>query len=104
MLIILDNYIIYELNETMQKVIKNDIPAEIFQDDMARRLRCALENKYDACFDRLKKEWDPKLAERGIESIPTNKDKYAELVFSQPDYKSRSQRQDPIYEGENNGN
>ena len=93
MKIILDEFIIWELNDAMQNVIKNDIPSEIFFDDMARRLRWAIESKYDACFQRLKNEWDPKLANRGIETIPTNKDKYAELVFSQPDYKNRSQRE-----------
>jgi hypothetical protein len=92
MKIILDNYLIWELNDTMQNVIKNDIPSEIFFDDMARRLRWVIESKYDACFQRLKDEWDPKLAARGIETIPTDKDKYAELVFSQPDYKNRSNR------------
>jgi hypothetical protein len=93
MKIILDEYLIWELNPIMQKVIQNDIKSEIFYDDMARRLRWVIESKYEACFKRLKEEWDPKLAQRGIESIPTNNDKYAELVFSQPDYKSRSERE-----------
>jgi hypothetical protein len=37
-------------------------------------------------------EWEPKLAARGVESIPTNKDAFAALVFSQPDYLDRKAR------------
>jgi hypothetical protein len=92
MKIILDEFLIWEVSPTMQKVIQNDIRSDIFQDDMARRLRWVIESKYEACFKRLKEEWDPKLAVRGIESIPTNPEKYAELVFSQTDYKNRSER------------
>ena len=99
MKIILDEFLIWELSPIMQKVIQNDIKSEIFQDDMARRLRWAIESKYEACFKRLKDEWDSKLETRGIDSIPTNKDKYAELVFSQHDYKNRSEKENNVNSG-----
>jgi len=53
--------------------------------------------KYDACLGRLKKEWTPKLLSRGIE-IPTDRDVFAGLVFSQPDYKDRQQRDKELME------
>ena len=87
-----DNVEIFELIETQKKVIKNEIPEDIFEDDMKRRLEYILKHKYERCFDRLKKEWEPKLAAKGVESIPTNKDVFAELVFSQEEYKSRKAR------------
>ena len=35
--------------------------------------------------------WEPKLAKK-MSSLPTDKNEFAELVFAQPDYKNRSQR------------
>jgi hypothetical protein len=83
---------VLELNETQKKVIKNDILDEIFQQDMERRVHYILTHKYERCFDRLKKEWEPKLRAR-LPSIPTDPDALAELIFAQPDYKNRSQRE-----------
>lgn len=80
-----------EISDTQKRVIQNDIHSEIFEDDMKRRLEYIIMHKYERCFERLKAEWEPKLAQR-FESVPTNKDAFAELVFSQPDYKNRSQR------------
>jgi len=82
---------ILHLSETQKKVIMNDIPEEIFQEDMERRLCYILEHKYHRCLERLKAEWKERLEER-VSAIPTNPDALAELIFSQPDYKNRSQR------------
>lgn len=88
-----DNKEVLILSETQKKVIQNDIPSEIFQEDMERRVHWVLTHKYEQCFERFKKEWEPKLKERGIEMIPTSEEKFAELVFSQDDYKDRSLRE-----------
>lgn len=92
---------LFTLTETQKKVIQNDIPLEVFDQDMKRRLKWVLfDEKYRKCFDRLKKEWcDPdetgqcKLAKLGVKSIPTDPDALAELIFSQSIYKNRSQRE-----------
>lgn len=86
-----DGKLVLELNETKKKVIKNDILEDIFQQDMERRVNWVLSHKYERCFDRLKKAWEPKLKQR-LSSLPTDPDALAELIFSQPDYQSRSQR------------
>lgn len=84
---------LFTLTELQKNVIKNDIPSEVFDDDMKRRLQWVLiDEKYEKCFARLKLEWEPKLIARGVQSLPTDKDAFAQLVFSQPDYKNRSQR------------
>lgn len=93
MKISVDGTHLFTLTEVQKKVIKNDIHENIFDDDMKRRLQYILTHKYERCFERLKKEWDPKLAQKGVAMIPTNPDAYAELVFSQPEYKNRSQRE-----------
>lgn len=86
---------IFTLTETQKKVIQNDIPSEIFDEDMKRRIRWViLDEKYKKCFERLKKEWEPRLKANGVTSIPLDEEAFAELVFSQPNYKSRSQRGD----------
>lgn len=83
---------LYTLSETKKNVIKNDINADIFDEDMKRRLQYILMHKYERCFARLKAEWDKKLPILGVESIPTDPDAYAELVFALPSYKDRKTR------------
>ena len=92
MKISVDDIPLFTLSETQKKVIQNDIVSSEFEEDMKRRLHYILNHKYERCFERLKKEWEPKLRERGVEMIPTNPDALAQLIFSQPDYKNRSQR------------
>lgn len=92
---------IFELSETQKKVIQNDIPSEIFEEDIKRRLRWVImDEKYQKCFKRLKDEWTSpdadgmsKLERNGVSSIPTNTDALAELIFAQPNYKNRSTRE-----------
>ena len=93
MKISVDDQELFSLSETQKKVIMNDIPEEIFENDMKRRLHYILTHKYEECFKRLKNEWEPKLKDAGIEMIPTNPETFAELVFSRPEYKNRSQRE-----------
>lgn len=83
---------LFTLTETQKRVIKNDINADEFDADMQRRLQYILLHKYERCFERLKKEWDIKLAKNGVSMIPTDPDVYAQLVFSQPDYRDRKAR------------
>jgi len=92
MKISIDDQELFTISETQKKVIKNDIQEEIFDEDMKRRIKYIIMHKYEQCFDRLKKEWEPKLAQV-MSSIPTNADELAELIFSQPDYKNRSKRE-----------
>jgi len=87
-----DNKDLFELTEIQKKVLKNDIKSEVFEEDIKRRIFYIINYKYDQCFKRLKAEWEPKLAAKGIESLPTNKDSFAELVFAQSEYKDRSNR------------
>lgn len=80
------------LTDTQKSVIKNDIHADHFDEDMERRVNWVLIHKYEQCFKRLKEEWDQKLAVNGVAMIPTDPEAYAQLVFSQPNYKDRKAR------------
>ena len=93
MKISVDDKDLFTLSETQKRVIKNDIHEDEFEDDMKRRLQYILMHKYDRCFERLKKEWEPKLAASGARSIPTDKDEFAQLVFAHPEYKDRKNRE-----------
>lgn len=88
---------LFTLSETQKKVIENEIPSEVFDEDMKRRLNYILMHKYERCFERLKCEWDGRLPTLGVSMIPTNRDAYAELVFSRPEYKNRSQRDADLF-------
>ena len=92
MKISVDGKDILELSETQKKVIMHDIPEEIFEEDMCRRLCYILQHKHDQCLDRLKKEWLPKLKENGVKLMPTDDQELAELIFAQPNYVNRSAR------------
>jgi len=92
MKISVDDKELFTLSETQKKVIKNDINADIFEDDMKRRLNWVLNHKYERCFARLKAEWDKKLPGLGVSSIPTDPDAYAEMIFALPQYSDRKAR------------
>lgn len=87
-----DDVELFTLSETKKDVMRNDIQSEILDDDLKRRLQYIVTHKYEQCFLRLKKEWEPKLAALGAKSIPTDPDEFAQLVFSSPGYKNRSRR------------
>ena len=93
MKISVDNVDLFALSETQKKVIKNDIHEDEFDEDMKRRLKYILMHKYEKCLERLKLEWIPKLKEANIPSIPLDDDLFAQLVFSQSDYKGKKQRE-----------
>ena len=92
MKISIDGQEVFSLSETQKSVIKSAIPYDIFEADMKRRLEWVLTHKYEQCFERLKKEWEPKLKER-YQMLPSGDDAIAQLICSQPDYKDGKAKQ-----------
>jgi hypothetical protein len=89
-----DEQEIFELAEWEKKVIQHDIPTEIFEDDMKRRLQYILKHKAEQCFERFQKEWLEKLRkDPSVETIPTSKEAFVNLVTERSDYKNRSARE-----------
>lgn len=80
------------LTEIELKILKNDINEDVFEKDIEYRVKWVIEQKCEQCIKRLREEWIQKLKERGIKSVPTDNLEFAELVFSQYDYKDRSAR------------
>ena len=83
---------LFSFSEVQKKVIANDIESEKLESDIKKRLKYVLINRYERCFDKLKKEWEPKFMAKGIESLPIDKDAFAALVFSDEDYKDKATR------------
>lgn len=83
---------LFTLNEIQKKVIMDYLPASIFEDDMKRRLNWVLIHLYEQAFIQFKQRNEPLLLANKIESMPTDPDKFAELVFSQPNYQDRAAR------------
>ena len=92
MKISVDDQEFFTLSETQKKVIMNDINSTLFDEDMKRRLKYILCHKYEQCLKRLKEEWESKLKANGVKYIPLDEDEFAQLVFSQPNYKDRETR------------
>jgi hypothetical protein len=93
MKIFVDTQQILEISDIKKQVLLNELHDHEFEGDMHRRIRYIIVHKYDECFKALKKEWDEKLSLNGVKMVPTDPDEYAALVFSQPDYKNRTQRE-----------
>lgn len=83
---------LFTLSETQKDVLQHFIPSALLDEDLKRRLNWVLDHKYQRAFVQLKAEWDPKLVENGVQSIPTDRDLYAQLVFEQTNYKDRDAR------------
>jgi hypothetical protein len=93
MKIYLNDFEVLTLTQAQLDVIANDIPVTELEEDIKRRLGWVIGKKYDACFKRLQDEWMPKLIANGVTSIPTDKDAFANLVFEQPGYRDRAERE-----------
>lgn len=92
MKISVDDVELFTLSETQKQIIQNNVNADIFEDDMKRRLQWVLMHKYEECFAELKNEWDSKLITNGVTSVPTDPEAYAQVVFDQPNYLDKKAR------------
>lgn len=84
---------LFTISATQEKVIKDYINSDIYENDMKRRITWVINEIHKEAFKRLRDTWEPKLIANGVTSIPTDKDALAQLIFSQPDYKDRSARE-----------
>ena len=80
-----------------QESMQQDRTAEEYvmleEKTLGDRMAWVLKHKYERCLARLKLVWMPKLLERGIDEVPADDEALAELIFSQADYKNRSERE-----------
>lgn len=87
----LDNEVILEIDQHMLDLLAYDLSN--VNDEIKRRLHWVITHKADQCYERLEKEWLPKLRSNpNIVSIPKSRIDFVNLVKSQQDYKNREQR------------
>lgn len=83
---------LFTLTDTQKKVLAHDIPLDNLESDLKRRINWVIMHKYEQVFKSFREEWDPKLKDNGVVSIPLDEEQYAQLVFSQPNYQDRVAR------------
>jgi len=98
MKIYIDDHLIYEFTDTEYKVLLSNMLKEEFIDEISRRIRWVLRQKYDNSIEELKKKWLPILKKEGKEFIPLDDEKFAAMIFAREDYKSRSDIDKPVPE------
>ena len=87
-----DDVSVFTLSTVQKNVLQDEISSVIFDDDMKRRLEWVLTHKYEQCYKKLRAKWEPILIADGAESLPTDPDAFATLVFAHDDYKDRATR------------
>ena len=86
-----DNQELFRVKPTLRKMITQYL-CNSDVEFCKNQLKFILQHKYERCMARLRHEWEQRLAKKGMKSFPLDNDQFAELVFSQPEYKNRSQR------------
>lgn len=92
MKILIDDKVVLELSATQLNVFRDEIPDEQLQEELEFRIHHAIMDKYAGVYKRMEAYWVPQLKEAGVKYIPLDSAEFAELVFAQPGYTSRSQR------------
>jgi len=82
---------LFTISENKRRVICDYLHEDIFEEDMKRRVKWVIDEIYNAAARQLISTWSEKISGR-VENIPSDNEKYCDLIISQPDYKSRKQR------------
>lgn len=94
---------VLELNETQKKVILNDIPLEVFEDDMCRRCKYWLESPCEKLATKKEKEIRYQLKSLNLSSLPSSAlDRAAQLAELTPPKQGLDDIQNPLPVGVGN--
>lgn len=91
MKVMLDDEVLYEIDDRMIALIAHDVEDPIAH--IKHLLRYFVQHKCDQCFQRMEKEYIDVLRNDDIvKSIPKSRTEFVDLVTSRKDYKNRKQR------------
>lgn len=93
MQISIDNQNLISISDEQKAIMRFCYPTDKIDDLIKDRVSWIVNELCTQTFNLMKKEWEPKLIARGVESLPADKIAFSQLVFSQPDYKDRAQRE-----------
>lgn len=92
MKVYLDQEEIFEIDSNMIKLLEHEILNVL--PDIKRRLKWVIDQRCDDVYKKLKLEYIEKSMQNpDVESIPADKNRLLDLIFSDPGYKNRSQRE-----------
>ena len=89
----IDDDIALNISDLQQKIAEYDIPC--FKDWILNGWLAHIESRVEHSFHKMETDWKERLVERH-EFAPTAMDAKAALIFSQPDYMSRTDREEKI--------
>lgn len=89
MKILVDEDVVCVLNETQEKVMKQYIETDSLKEDVKRRVHYIIMHKHAKCMERMRDEWTPKLKKNGVRALPIDDDEFAQLVFTQHNFKGK---------------
>jgi hypothetical protein len=87
-----DDVVVLELSAIQLQILQSEINEDLLTADIQRRAAWVISHKLEQTFASLKKEWEPKLIAAGATSLPVSAEDFAAMVFSQPTYQSRKQK------------
>jgi len=93
----LDDEILYEIDETMLKLLAHDLIDPIAE--IKRRLHWIIDHKCERCYERMEQEYKQILInDPTVTAFPKDRASMVDLITNRADYKTRAQR-----EAESNG-
>lgn len=88
----IDNEVIFTCSDIEEQIVKDSVVC--YKEWIKRGWVNELKEKIESSMKRLDEVWlaGGKLADNGVESIPTARDARAALIFEQPNYQDRATR------------
>lgn len=95
MKIYLEKDFVYEIKDRDLKILLNDIHDRDLSHHIKHLVRHIIESKVNNCKKRMLREWASKLKSKNVD-IPSDENEFIDYILDHPDYKKRSQKQNPL--------
>ena len=92
MVIKVDDVELMTVTAHQKNVLEYVMPAAAVEDFLKERLQWIATEKLSCRYKGLRNYWEPILIAEEVESLPTDPDAFATLVFAHDDYKDRATR------------
>lgn len=87
----------FDISITKKQILKSCVAKNFCCIEWSKQqLKWILQHKYERCMESLRMEWEPKLISQGMTQFPIDDNTFSEIVFKNPQYKNRSQRESSI--------
>ena len=93
--IYLDKELVYKIDDKSLKILLHDIHERDLSHHIKHLVKHIIESKVNNCKKRMLREWAHRLKSKNID-IPSDENEFIDYILDHPDYKKRSQRQNPL--------